>query len=178
MKTEPQFSWKLAFVPKELCLASVLVIIDQITKYYVRAHISEGARGFNVIPGFFDIVHTQNKGAAFGMFNEASPQFRMLFFSAVTVICLALLMYWLGTSPLKEKLQRLSLTLILGGALGNVIDRAWFGQVTDFLDVYVGSYHWPAFNVADSAISVGVCLIFMKLIPESIQDFLKPKKKA
>ena len=162
---------KVLMQPMHWVVVILAVASDQATKIWVRASIDEGSVGFSVIPGFFDIVHTQNKGAAFGMFNTASPTFRMIFFTLITIICLVLLFYWLGTSPMFEKLQRFSIALILGGAFGNVIDRAWFGQVTDFVDVYWKFHHWPAFNIADSAISVGVTLIFLKLIPDSLRDF-------
>lgn len=181
MNTDTPFSIQALKSPLHWITILIVVVIDQATKVYIRDNIAEGERGATIIRGFFDIIHTQNKGAAFGMFNQASPTFRMLFFTAITIICLGLLFYWLGTSPIKEKLQRFAIALILGGAFGNVIDRAWFGQVTDFLDVYISNSHWPAFNVADSAISVGVSLIFLKLIPESFGNFFgrkrKPKKR-
>lgn len=108
---------------------------------------------------FFELVHIKNRGAAFGIFHDASPAFRAIFFGIVTLVCVWLLLNWLGSTPVRERLQRIGLSLILGGALGNVIDRVFFGEVTDFVHVFYRNFSWPAFNVADSAISVGVVLI-------------------
>jgi len=135
---------------------------DQATKYAIVKFIPLGDH-VDLLP-FANFVHTQNRGAAFGMFHNTSPQFRLVFFGAVTLICLYLLLYWLGTTPQSEKMQRFALSLILGGALGNLLDRSLYGQVTDFIHVFYHDYHYPAFNVADSAITIGVALLFLRLI--------------
>lgn len=156
------FNWKLALAPMHLVVAIGVFVLDQLTKYLIIFNLELG-RSIPVLP-FFEIVHVKNKGAAFGIFHDSSPAFRLLFFGAVTIVCLILLTYWLGTTPVFEKLQRLGLSLILGGALGNLKDRAIFGEVTDFVHVFYKSYSWPAFNIADSAISVGVAIIFIHLL--------------
>ncbi len=140
-----------------------IFVLDQLTKYWVIWKLEVGQL-VPVFP-FFNLVHYKNRGAAFGMFHNASPEFRMVFFGLVTLVFLGLIVYWLGTAPLREKAYRWGLVLILGGALGNVKDRVIFQEVTDFLDFYIGAYHWPAFNVADSAITVGVCWIMLLQLP-------------
>ena len=157
------FDKKLALEKKVWIIAFGIFVLDQLTKYLVIWKLNVGDV-VEVLP-FFNLVHYKNRGAAFGMFHNSSPEFRIVFFGLVTIVFLALIVYWLGTAPLKERAYRLALTLILGGALGNVKDRVIFQQVTDFLDFYVGSYHWPAFNVADSAITVGVCWIILLQLP-------------
>lgn len=117
----------------------------------------------SVIPGFFDLTYVRNPGAAFGFLAQASPALRSFFFSAVAVIAVFLILYFIIRHKEGTLLQTTALSLISGGALGNLLDRVRFGEVVDFLDFYVGSYHWPAFNVADSAISVGACLLLYEI---------------
>ncbi len=116
-----------------------------------------------VIPGFFDLTYVRNPGAAFGFLAQASPAFRSFFFSAVAVVAVFLILYFIIRHKEGTLLQTAALSLISGGALGNLLDRVRFGEVVDFLDFYVGSYHWPAFNVADSAISAGACLLLYEI---------------
>ena len=166
-------AWKTAFTKQVFIISGIIFVLDQFTKWLVIQYIDMG-RHIEVIPGVFDLVHTKNRGAAFGMFHDASPTFRLIFFGLVTIACLTLLFYWLATTPLSDKYHRFCLSLILGGAFGNLLDRTLFGQVTDFADFYYEDYHWPAFNIADSGITVGVTLIFLKLM---ILTFKTKKKK-
>lgn len=137
----------------------IVVILDQATKYSVmqsmRLHES-----IPVVPNLFSITYIRNPGAAFGLLAGSSNAFRMVFFGVTSVFALGLLGTILARLPEKDWIGQLSIAGVLGGAIGNLIDRLRFGEVIDFLDVYYETYHWPAFNVADSAISVGVvCLI-------------------
>ncbi len=116
-----------------------------------------------VIQGLFSITYVRNPGAAFGFLADASPLFRSIFFVAVTVLAIILVVHYIWKSRAEEPFLTFALSLILSGAVGNLIDRVRFGEVIDFLDVYIGSYHWPAFNVADSAISVGAVILFIEL---------------
>jgi signal peptidase II len=116
-----------------------------------------------VIQGFFNITYVRNPGAAFGFLADASPLFRSIFFVAVTVLAIILVVHYIWKSRAEEPFLTFALALILAGAVGNLIDRVRLGEVIDFLDVYIGSYHWPAFNVADSAISVGAVILFIEL---------------
>jgi signal peptidase II len=140
-------------------LGVMIVVVDQVTKYWViqsmRLHES-----IPIIPNLFSLTYIRNPGAAFGLLAGSSNAFRMVFFGITSLFALALLGTILFRLPEKDCVGQLSIAGILGGAIGNLIDRLRFGEVIDFLDVYVESYHWPAFNVADSAITVGVaCLI-------------------
>ncbi len=146
-----------------LLLASVgiaVVIIDQVTKMWImesmRLHES-----IPVIPNLFSLTYIRNPGAAFGLLAGSSNAFRMVFFGVTSLFALALLGTILVRLPEKDWMGQLSIAGILGGAIGNLIDRLRFGEVIDFLDVYIESYHWPAFNVADSAISVGVVFLII-----------------
>lgn len=173
MKQAEQFRWEWVLKPFPIAVVLGSFLLDQATKYAVIFTMPRGS-SIPIMPGF-ELVHITNRGAAFGIFHDASPVFRILFFGTVTVVCIWLLISWLGTTPPTQKLQRWGLLLILGGALGNVKDRVIFGEVTDFIHVYYKSYSWPAFNIADSAICVGVGLILLVLIR---QKFLERKKRS
>jgi signal peptidase II len=149
--------------------AAAVFAFDRLTKWIVETRISF-VDTYRVIPGFFDIVHSQNRGVAFGLFNDGVSEWRtplLLLFSLAAVAIVAVIL-WNA-----DRLDRLSLagfSLILGGAAGNVFDRLVWGRVTDFLEFYVGDYHWPTFNVADSAIVIGSGLLLIEL--------LRPKRQV
>jgi signal peptidase II len=146
-----------------LATATLVILFDQLTKAWILSTLSLH-QGFAVIGGFFNIVHVRNPGAAFGFLAGASPAFRSAFFLAVTIVAILSILHYLRTSRTEDLLLVFSLALILAGAVGNLIDRIRFGEVVDFLDVYIGSYHWPAFNVADSAISTGAAILVLLLL--------------
>jgi len=146
------------------CLtAGLVILLDQVTKFYVVSSF-QLHESLPVIDGFFNITYIRNPGAAFGFLAGASEAFRGMFFSLVTLLAITLILYYL----IKNRVGRLSLVLplalILAGAVGNLIDRIRFGEVIDFLDVYLGGYHWPAFNIADSAISIGAVFLLVEMI--------------
>jgi len=134
--------------------AAMIVISDQATKYLVTGRLRLNAV-IEVVPGLFNIVLFRNPGAAFSAFS-AGGMLRTLFLIAVSIAALVIIAVLVRQS--KDVLMTFALSLIAGGAVGNLIDRIRYGSVIDFLDFYVGRYHWPAFNVADSAITVGVIL--------------------
>ncbi len=140
----------------------LVALLDQVTKYWVASAMGLH-ESIPVVAGFFSITYVRNPGAAFGFLAGASPLFRSAFFLAVTIAAIILIIHYIRGSEGKEPVLLYSLALILGGAVGNLIDRVRLGEVIDFLDVYVSSYHWPAFNVADSAISIGAVLIVVQL---------------
>jgi signal peptidase II len=144
-------------------IAGTVVLLDQTTKFLITSTLSLH-ESVPVVPGLFNIVSVRNPGAAFGFLAGAAPLFRSLFFFVVTVAAIVLIVYYLRNSEEQEPRLIVPLSLILGGAVGNLIDRVRLGEVIDFLDVFVASYHWPAFNVADSAISVGAAFIFAKML--------------
>ena len=140
-----------------LILALVVLVLDIATKRWVESVLFHGQQ----IPltGFFNLVLTYNAGAAFSFLSDASGWQRW-FFSAIAAGASALIIYLLRKHA-AEKMFCIALSLILGGALGNLWDRITLGHVVDFLDFYISSYHWPAFNVADSAIFLGAILLIL-----------------
>jgi len=144
-----------------LTLAAV-ILVDQFTKIYVNATMSLG-QSIPVIDGLFNITFVKNPGAAFGFLAEASPLFRSFFLIAVTVIAIILILYFVAKNSAAELLLTFSLSLIMGGALGNLVDRVRYGEVIDYLDFYIGSFHWPAFNAADTAITLGALLLLYEI---------------
>jgi signal peptidase II len=141
-------------------LTGTVVAVDQVTKLYImqtmRLHES-----IPVIPDFFSFTYIRNPGAAFGLLAGSSNTFRMVFFGLTSIFALGLLGAILLRMPAHDRMGRVSVAAILGGAIGNLIDRMRYGEVIDFLDVYIEQHHWPAFNVADSAITVGVILLIV-----------------
>ena len=149
--------------------AAAIFALDRLTKWLIEQRVSF-IDDLKVIPGFFSIVHSQNRGVAFGILNDSTSEWRtvaLVALSAAAVIWVTNLLWH------SERLDRFSywgLALVLGGAAGNVFDRIVFGRVTDFLEVYIGEHHWPTFNLADSAIVVGSGLLLI--------DLLRPKRQT
>lgn len=135
-------------------LAAAIVILDQITKLWVQDHLVLFTT-HPVIPGFFNLVHVLNRGAAFGFLNRSDIEWQTYFFFAATALAVMIIFHLLRMARDDDKLLIIGLACILGGALGNLIDRIKTGEVVDFLDFYWRGYHWPAFNVADIAIFLG-----------------------
>jgi len=146
-----------------LAITFLVMLLDQATKAWIISTMRI-YDSFVVIEGFFSITHVRNPGAAFGFLAGAPPLFRHIFFLAITVAAIALILHYLRVSRIEEPSLVSALALILAGAVGNLIDRIRFGEVVDFLDVYIGSHHWPAFNVADSAITVGAVVLMAVLL--------------
>jgi signal peptidase II len=138
-------------------IAVATIILDQITKWWILAVVMQPPQRIPVT-GFFDLVLVLNRGVSFGMLGGAPSWVAAALIVFALLLSLALTI-WMWRA--ENLLLGLSLGLVVGGAIGNVIDRIRFGAVVDFLDFYVGSYHWPAFNVADSAITVGVVLLIV-----------------
>ncbi len=145
--------WGRTLVP-----ALIVVVLDQLTKAMVVADIGLH-QSIPVIDGFFALTYVRNTGAAFGMFASRSAALRVPLLLAVAVLALGVLLWFVRTVPAERWVVIAACGGVLGGAIGNMIDRAAYGEVIDFLDVYVGTYHWPAFNVADSAITIGVVVL-------------------
>jgi len=143
-------------------IAAFVFILDRVTKILIETYMTT-ADSYDLIPGFFSLVYTENRGMAFGLMAEGDVQWRSVLLVGITVLVLAFViaMLWQrsSTGMAASRLTRLGLSLVLGGATGNLFDRLVKGSVTDFLDFYLGSYHWPAFNVADSALTIGVTLV-------------------
>lgn len=150
-------NYGLFFVP-----LAVIVGLDQMTKWYISSTMPLHA-SYPVIDGFFNITYIRNPGAAFGFLANAAPLFRSVFLIVVSAAAIGMILWFLARDRSAGAMLVSSLSLITGGAAGNLIDRVRFGDVVDFLDVYVGTWHWPAFNVADSAISVGAVLLVVEM---------------
>lgn len=152
---------------KKYILFSIVIVIvlicDQATKAVILSSMPVG-ESVPVIPGFFNIAHVRNPGAAFGFLAEAAPAFRYAFFVSISIIAVLLILYYVKNTEEQDRFVTLALSLILAGALGNLIDRLRFGEVIDFLDMYIGRHHWPAFNVADSSITVGAVLLIWQML--------------
>jgi signal peptidase II len=144
-------------------LASIVFALDRLTKRIIESRMSVFDT-HTVIPGFFDIVHAQNRGAAFSMFADSTSPWRPFLLIGLSLAALILVAGILRKASSMDKPTAIGLSLILGGALGNVFDRIVSGAVTDFLDFYIGTLHWPAFNVADSAIVIGSGLLLLSLL--------------
>ncbi len=142
-------------------VAAVLIIAaDRVTKLAISASIPLYSSR-TVIEGFFDIVHTRNTGIAFSLFADAGPTVREILIPGMSVAAVVLVVVLFFQSGSGSWRFQVGLTLVLAGAVGNLYDRAVYGFVVDFLDFYVGGYHWPAFNVADSSITTGAGLLVL-----------------
>ncbi len=135
-----------------------LLGLDQVTKIFLAKQIPYGSSK-NIIPGFLNLSHVHNRGAIFGLFNQARTPLVYLVLTLASLTALGLVIYYFIKVPLSEKLLKITLSLVLAGALGNLADRLLRGYVIDFIDIYIGKYHWPSFNVADSCISIGAVLL-------------------
>jgi len=142
-------------------LALAVVVLDQATKAWVLAAF-ELHETLPVIPGWFHLTYIRNPGAAFGLFSGHAEAFRRPFFLAVTAVALAAILAILWRAPRGRPWLLTALGLVFGGAVGNLIDRVRWGEVVDFLDVFWRTHHWPAFNVADSAITVGMGVLILE----------------
>jgi signal peptidase II len=149
--------------PYELVTLLAIVAFDQITKAAVRATVRLGDSR-PIIDGFLDLTHVQNTGAAFGLLNAADFPYKPLVMIGIAALALVAIAAYASQLGFHERLARFGLALILGGAFGNLIDRALVGHVVDFVDVYWGSAHFWAFNVADAAITVGAAFVLLDMI--------------
>jgi signal peptidase II len=151
-------------MPKRpLLIALAVLLLDRITKWAIAQTIPlEDA--INIIPGFFRLTHLENTGAAFSLFADSTSPFRTALLIAFSVAALAVISFLLWKDHSVFHSGTLALSLILGGAIGNLWDRVSDGKVTDFLDFYIGVHHWPPFNVADSAIVIGALLLFLRML--------------
>lgn len=145
-------------------LLFVIVLVgDQVTKYLALQHLSE-SKLIQVIPGVFNLTLVFNRGAAFGMFGNLPDTLRRVVLVLVSAIALVVVFRFMCKEAKHDRYAQLALVAILSGAIGNIIDRVRFDAVVDFLDFYYGTYHWPAFNIADSAISLGVFVLVLRLL--------------
>ena len=143
--------------------ALAVLALDQITKHLIASRFPLYETQ-PLISGFFNFVHVRNRGMAFGIMNRPGADWGFTLLLCVTLGAVALLLFWFYRLKSEDKGMAIPLSLILGGAIGNLLDRMRLGEVIDFLDFYIGPYHWPAFNVADSAITVGTLWLAVSLL--------------
>lgn len=144
-------------------IALSIVILDQVTKvlvhHFLRLHESR-----TIIEGFFTLTYIRNPGAAFGLMAGLSENFRFYFFLSASLLALIFLTVLFHKTPPQDRWTITGIPLVVGGAIGNMIDRLRLGEVIDFLDFFIGRYHWPAFNVADSAITIGIGFLILPFL--------------
>jgi len=159
-----------------LALVAVLVVGDQLTKLVVLQKFRLG-ESISILPGLFNLTYIRNTGAAFGLFAHADPMFRIPFFVLVPLLALGAIAYIFRKIPDSDVHLSVALSLVVGGAVGNLIDRITLGYVVDFLDFHWKyRYHFPAFNIADSAICVGVGILMLDLLLQKTPDSKAGKK--
>lgn len=152
-----------------LVVAGIVVVIDQLSKVIIFEMLPLYGT-VSVIPGFFNITHIHNPGGAFGFLAGHSAVWRYFVFLFISSLAIGLIIYYYHKTPKTHILLSCGFALILGGAVGNMIDRVRMGIVIDFLDFYIGNLHWPAFNVADSAISIGITIFIYHLVFNKMPD--------
>jgi signal peptidase II len=157
-----------------LWIAMAIVVADQATKLLVGRFMSLH-ESWTVVEGLARLTYVQNRGAAFGVLSDADLPYQSVLFSAVSLAALVAIAVYAWRLPAHTRLPQTALALVMGGALGNLVDRARLGYVIDFVDVYWGRYHWPAFNVADASISVGVCLLVLDILRSPQADEASPR---
>jgi len=145
-----------------VAITIMIVILDQVTKATVRSLLNLN-ESVSIVPGFLSFVHVRNTGVAFGLLNSADIPLKPVLMTTIALASLIALVFYAIRVTAKEPIARLSMALIIGGAIGNLIDRATAGYVIDFVDVYWGDWHFWAFNVADSAITVGAGLLILEM---------------
>jgi len=143
-------------------ISNTLILVDQYTKFLVNTHIPL-YYSKRVIENFFNLTHVRNPGVAFGLFADQDSEYKALvfiFISSVAIIAILIIYY---QTPDDKKMVRTGLIMIFSGAIGNLIDRVVYKEVIDFVDIFFGNYHWPAFNFADACITIGVGLMILDL---------------
>lgn len=150
---------RLAF----LSVSALVLVLDQLTKALVRESLPLHGT-VAVIPNLFHLTLVTNRGALFGLLHDLPDPYRSSLFTLVPLLAIGLIVYFQVRTSLRDVLAHAGLALILGGAIGNLLDRLRFGHVIDFLDVFIRDRHWPAFNIADSSICLGVGLLVLDLV--------------
>ncbi|TNF73464.1 MAG: signal peptidase II [Acidobacteria bacterium] len=153
-----------------LLISLVVVVLDQWTKWQVEAYLPRHLPT-EVIPGFLNLTHVRNTGVAFGLFASQGEPWATILLTILGLAALLVVGLYFWRTPDSDVPLLVALSLILGGAVGNLVDRIANGAVTDFIDVYFGTYHWHTFNIADSAITVGIVLM-------AVDIFFSPKHRA
>jgi signal peptidase II len=145
-------------------LGTLAVLVgDQATKDVVTSRMALYS-SIPVIPGFLHLTYVTNRGALFGLFHDLAEPYRSVLFTSIPIVAIGLILFFQFRTTLADRAAQAGLALILGGALGNLVDRLRLGYVVDFIDVFLAKHHWPAFNLADSSICIGVTLLVVDLV--------------
>lgn len=144
-----------------LSAAAIVFAGDRISKWWMLNQLDMPSRGQISVSPFFDLVMVWNKGISFGMFGDGGTGQRWIL-TAISIAIVSVLFYWMQRTS--DRLSAVAYGLIVGGAVGNIYDRFSYGAVADFFDFHIGPYHWPAFNIADSAITIGVLLVIAQAV--------------
>jgi len=151
-------------------ISSAVLVLDQITKFWVHQTMAL-YQSIEIVPHFVSLTYLRNTGAAFGLLAGGRSPLRTIFFILVSALAIGCIFYLFKTLRPQQKTMAVSLSLVLGGAIGNLVDRIYMGEVIDFIDLHWYQLHWPAFNVADSAITIGVGLLFVQMLRKGSLTF-------
>jgi signal peptidase II len=152
-----------------LMVAGLVVVMDQITKALILDNLPL-YNSITVVPGFFNITHIHNPGGAFGFLANQGPGLRKTVFLFVSLLAVCLIFWFYIKTPATHRILATGFAMIFGGAIGNLIDRVRFAKVVDFLDFYIGNLHYPAFNIADSAITVGIGIFILHIVFKKLPE--------
>lgn len=147
-----------------------IILVDRLTKIAAMHYLKDMLRPKVIIPGFLNFVYSTNRGALFGIFNNWNDSFRFFLLTLLPLFVIIVIVWMLIKSEAKDIFINLGLSMILGGAIGNLIDRVRYGEVIDFIDFYIRKFHWHTFNLADASITTGIVIILYQLI------FIKSEK--
>jgi signal peptidase II len=162
-----------------LVIAALVTGLDQASKYLILEHVRLH-ESFSLIPGFLDIAHVKNPGVAFGLFSQNKSNIQQLVLMSASFVAVCVVFYFYNQTSSRHRFMLAGFALILGGAIGNFIDRIRLGEVVDFIDIYIGDLHWPTFNIADSAVSIGIVIFIYHLIfkkPDIFYRLSEPSEK-
>lgn len=144
-------------------LIFLIIIVDQITKFIIKANFSLYEQ-VNIVKGFFKFIYIRNDGVIWGIFSNSKSHIIPVIITVLSIAALLTVFYIFAKTSISCRLELISLSFIMGGAVGNLIDRFFLGYVVDFIDIYIKSYHWPTFNIADSFISMGIVLLLISVL--------------
>ena len=153
-RTDMRVKWRY------LLISFVVLVVDQWTKWLIESHLSDHA-SIEVLPGLLNLTHVRNTGVAFGFFATRGNATGTLILTLLGLAALVFVGYYFWIVPRRDRILLVALSLVIGGAVGNLLDRTMTGAVTDFIDFYYQTYHWHTFNVADTAISIGIGLMLL-----------------
>jgi signal peptidase II len=159
-------------------VALLILLLDFLTKWVVRVKV-DPTRPVEIMPGFLQLVYWENSGVAFGLFNASASAWKPYILAAMAIVAVVVLVVYSAHMPLERKLLHVSLAVIIGGILGNFVDRVVRGSVIDFIDFHLyDTYHFPSFNAADSAITIGIALLLIDTMknPAITEDSVKSEQ--